>query len=192
MRRLLTEGATVFVGELHPERIAYIDGGATSLSSTVDALVVDVGSELDEPAAALGALLAPTCDALADASSDMEVTGDGAVARSLRRLHCASQPVASPSTIVDLTGDPAVIRDALGRLEDLGTLLLGRDPVGTLDLDLYQDVHVRGLRVVGVGRPRHRRCPTSVPADVGAPIEAVLGQPIADGAAWYRVSAGAS
>jgi threonine dehydrogenase-like Zn-dependent dehydrogenase len=78
-----------------------------------------------------------------------EVVGAGALADALRARLPA--PAAPPAAIVDTTGDPAAIADALARVDDLGTVVLaGPVPEGTVALDLYADVHVRGLTVVGV------------------------------------------
>jgi threonine dehydrogenase-like Zn-dependent dehydrogenase len=63
-------------------------------------------------------------------------------------------------TIVDTTGDPDAIADATRSLADLGTLVLaGETHGGTLAIDLYPDVHVRGLRMVGVAPPLHDGLP---------------------------------
>jgi hypothetical protein len=191
MRAVAARGGVAFAGELAPGQVAYVDGGIAS-PGPVDALVVVAGSELDDAAGSLAALAGPVREALGGASTDVEVLGDGAVARLVRRLSDAPRPETAPRVVVDLTGDPEAIRGALARLADLGTLLLARDPSVPLDLDLYPDVHVRGLRVVGVPRPSAERRPAVVAGDVPAPVEATLGEPVAEGAAWYRVSPAAA
>lgn len=60
-------------------------------------------------------------------------------------------------TIVDATGDPDAIADATRRLTNLGGLVLvGESAEGAIALDLYPDVHVRGLHVSGVAPPLHQ------------------------------------
>lgn len=88
----------------------------------------------------------------------VEVTGDGRFAGEIRaaiETGADSGPSsrdggpARPACIVETTGRPEVIRQALARLADLGLLVLAGPP-SVLALDLYPDVHVRGLRLVGV------------------------------------------
>ena len=78
-----------------------------------------------------------------------EVVGTGALADALRaRLRAPGSP---PAAIADTTGDPAAIADALARVDDLGTVVLaGPPPDGPVALDLYADLHVRGLTLIGV------------------------------------------
>lgn len=91
--------------------------------------------------------------ALPAGGGSVEVTGNGALAVTLRarlgaRACAGSRP---PQAAIDTTGDPAVIGDLLARVADLGTVVLaGPPPAGGAELDLYRDVHVRGLTVTGV------------------------------------------
>ncbi|HEV2787171.1 MAG TPA: hypothetical protein VGV67_12315 [Solirubrobacteraceae bacterium] len=83
----------------------------------------------------------------------VEVTGDGELAAALRsRLGSrAARGPDAPQAAIDTTGDVATIADTLARLADLGTLVLaGPPPAAPVALDLYADVHVRGLTIVGV------------------------------------------
>lgn len=92
--------------------------------------------------------------ALPAGSGSVEVTGDGALAAALRARLGARLGVAAPQpprAAIDTTGDPAVIGDLLARVADLGTVVLaGPPPAGGVELDLYRDVHVRGLTVTGL------------------------------------------
>jgi hypothetical protein len=98
-----------------------------------------------------------------------EVVGAGPLADALRARLAA--PAAPPAAIVDTTGDAAAIADALARVDDLGTVVLaGPPPDGPVALDLYADVHVRGLTVAGV--------PPG--ADDGPPAGVEPGRPRAD------------
>ena len=94
------------------------------------------------------------------AGGPAEVTGSGIVAWLIRRLiegsidSSAVLEAAQPPTIVDTTGEPEVVAASLERIEDLGTLVLAGEPrKGTFPLDVYPNLHVRGLSVVGVSRP---------------------------------------
>jgi hypothetical protein len=92
----------------------------------------------------VGAIL----DALPATAGPVEILGDGALAGRLRsRL---PQGPGRPTAVIDTTGDPAAVRDALGRVADLGTVVLARPLPATGTADLYGDLHVRGLTVIGV------------------------------------------
>jgi threonine dehydrogenase-like Zn-dependent dehydrogenase len=84
----------------------------------------------------------------------LEVSGDGPLAAALRsRLGCGSPNDADPppAVLVETTGGAQAIRDALWRVADLGTVVLaGELEAGPVELDLYGDLHVRGLTIVGV------------------------------------------
>ena len=90
--------------------------------------------------------------------SRVEISGSGVVAAlvetQLRALGLEVGNHERPELIVDTTGSPAQIAAAFRRLADLGTLVLVGESPATADLDLYADVHVRGLTVVGVPRPQ--------------------------------------
>lgn len=100
------------------------------------------------------------------------VLGDGAVAaeasRILRSQHrAAASGDASPSSVIDTTGDPERVRQALETAAPMGSVVLAGEASGRrYELDLYTDVHTRGLRVKGVPRPA---------ADAPAPPEPLTG-----------------
>ena len=92
----------------------------------------------------------------------VEVIGDDPVARSLRERVPASvgsggDPDGAadpkPAVVIDASGSPDSIREALHRLRDLGTLVLTRpmDRGAAVNLNLYADLHFRSLTVVGTG-----------------------------------------
>lgn len=104
-----------------------------------------------------------------DVTAHVEVTGDGVVAELVRRAIDGSGGDGAPTAVIDTTGDPEVILDATRRLRSLGVLILAGESLGrTMDIDLYPDVHARGLRVVGVGpllsHPLPERAPEGLPA----------------------------
>jgi len=87
------------------------------------------------------------------AGGEVAVTGGGQLADALRsRLGPRIAPEHDPvRAVIDTTGDPEVIAASLARLDDLGTLVLARPATpGPAALDLYADLHVRGLTVVGI------------------------------------------
>jgi len=89
-----------------------------------------------------------------------------------------------PGGVVDTTGDPEQIVAATGRVVSGGVVVLGGETLGrALEINLYKDVHVRGLRVVGVPRPE-----SAIAEPAGGPVTAPV--PIAPGdtpplAPWY-------
>ena len=101
----------------------------------------------------MSATIAEAVIAALPAEGSVEVTGDGEMAAELRsrlreRINGARDRIGAA---VDTTGDPAVITDLLTRLADLGTLVLAGPPAPEPPaLDLYADLHVRGLTVVGI------------------------------------------
>jgi hypothetical protein len=56
-----------------------------------------------------------------------------------------------PAVAIETTGELHLIEDALKRVADLGTVVLaGPSPRGPVTLDLYADLHLRGLTLVAV------------------------------------------
>lgn len=85
----------------------------------------------------------------------VEVVGTGALAEAVQRLLADRyQPPASearPAAVVETSGTRTAVDAALARLDHLGTLVLaGPEPADAWPMDLYSDVHVRGLVVLGV------------------------------------------
>jgi hypothetical protein len=127
----------------------------------------------------------------------VEITGSGLVAELVRLLvgDAATPGGNAPSAVVDTTGDPAVIADATRRTADLGVVVLAGETGGRrLELDLYLDVHGRGLTLLGVGPPGP--VTDSPDAQHEEPllalgrtslVRAEPGQVVAPDGAWYRV-----
>lgn len=154
----------------------------------------EVSTGVEPETAALVALLAladAAVAALGDAPArPIEVLGGGLVAH-LARRRLAARTDGTPAAIVDTTGDPALIEVATRRLADGGLLALAGEPQGRpLDLNVYTDVHSRGLRLAGVRRPLATRVAPREPDLSGAPPPArvIAGQPLRD-ALWYRLDA---
>lgn len=86
---------------------------------------------------------------LADAPRPIEVLGDGELGDRLRLL-LGTSTGDRPATVVETTGTAAGIARAFERARDLGTVYLVAPAEQPLPLDLHDEVHVRGLTVVGV------------------------------------------
>jgi hypothetical protein len=120
---------------------------------------------------------------------DVVVPGRGLLATQVRQLlgdGSTDTSGGSPACIVDTTGSPEVVTDLLSSLENLGALVAAGPVAGrTFPLNVYSDIHARGLHVIGI------------PYDVDAnqpQIHAQLAWPApsrdADrsvGATWYRI-----
>lgn len=213
IRVRLESGSLVLEGGLEPGVVAYIDtewlagdDGGDAPAMTVDGAGVfqfgghswEAPQGLDPDAAALLAFSSFAQDAvtvLTDPDPDVTtVTGNGIAAAEIRRALGATSAAAAPDrprAVIDTTGNPAAIRDAAHRLAGGGVLVLAGEPSGRrTDLNLYPDVHLRGLEVVGVG-PLLSRLPSSEgldprPGTPESPQPASIGQRLPS-AAWYRV-----
>jgi hypothetical protein len=88
-------------------------------------------------------------------SGPIEVTGSGALAAEIRaKLGADAAADDVPGTILETTGEIAEIERAFARVRDLGTVVLVVDlEEDAPPVDLYRDVHVRGLTVIGVPDP---------------------------------------
>jgi len=86
----------------------------------------------------------------------VEVVGDGPLARALRaRLKLRAGGAGQrPVAVIETTGGVLAVQDALRRVADLGTVVLaGPPPPDPVALDMYADLHVRGLTLVGTSSP---------------------------------------
>jgi hypothetical protein len=104
-------------------------------------------------AAALRAVAAEAVSRVPGHVGGVKVLGEGLVAAEARRL-LGARAGESSAYVIDATGDPDAIAGALGGLDDHGTLVaagpLGERP---FPINLYSDIHLRGLRLVGVAPP---------------------------------------
>ena len=91
--------------------------------------------------------------ALPDDVMQVEVVGEGGLPEALRarlsgRVRAGGE---RPAAVIETTGELPEIEAALRRVDDLGTVVLaGPPPTRPAPLDLYADLHVRGLTVIGV------------------------------------------
>ena len=101
----------------------------------------------------VGRSLDATLAAARQGAGPVEVDGFGPLATELReRLEVAGPPAGErPGTVVETTGDLARIESAIQRVDDLGTVVLAGHPADVdTTIDLYADVHVRGLTLITV------------------------------------------
>jgi threonine dehydrogenase-like Zn-dependent dehydrogenase len=149
----------------------------------------------------LRAVAEEAAEAARRARGPCQVRGRGFIAAQVRQLlGLASEmperpPAGRLGTIIDTTGDPDAISDATRDLADLGTLVLAGEAHGGFAFDFYPDVHVRGLRVVGIAPPLHDGLPPGSGREgdlVRAVREAQLSlrenDVIPEGALLYRVA----
>jgi hypothetical protein len=205
------DDGTVLDGDLPAGGCAYIDREwiSSAAPGPVPAIVAlgltlrwGDGSEVavaDADTAAFSALAAVAHEAAESVREFgpelIEVSGSGLVAREVRHLLgseiAGGEARERPMAIVDTTGDPELIEDATRRLADLGSLVLAGESLGRpFPLNLYSDVHARGLELIGIGPPLSQR-PADAPAHLSRyqpPTELATGAvpPPAD---WYRVDA---
>lgn len=88
--------------------------------------------------------------ALGELPGPVEVRGDNRLATELRRRLADRPGGERPAVVVETEGEADSIREALAGVADLGTVLLAGPPPGPMALDLYPDLHVRGLTVIGL------------------------------------------
>ena len=171
MRYKRTVSGAALAGDLPAEAVAYVDadwlpadgGGVAALIVRADGTMqwgqetepLTPGEDADRCVASSFLRLARDASGAVPTSAHgaCEVPGRGLVAEWVRQLvqNRAMAEGDAPAAIVETRGDAASIVSSSSRLADLGTLVLaGEGETASLPLDLYPDVHVRGLRLVGV------------------------------------------
>lgn len=184
--------ALVPASELEPQAAAYIDPDWLA-EGAAHALVV-AGRDSDEDAAA--ALMAHADAVLAALAgvpdATVAIVGDGAVAQIVRaRLGDRASEVvegARTAAVADMTGAPGALARAARAAADEGLVVLaGGAPVHDAALDVYPDLHRRGLRVVAIPPPQPTGSDSGAAlAAIGPPVRVAPGAP-APPASWYRV-----
>ena len=208
------DGGLGLAAELPPGCVAYVDRDwvPAEAGAPVPAIVVDgergvlrfggaeekLSRRDDADDVAARALLEVAWEAAAVVGDarPAEVSGAGAVARLAAEI-LGVEPARTderPAAVVEATGDPEAIATAAARLADLGTLVLVGEALGRrVRLNLYPDVHSRGLRVVGVRPPlgarrREQDGNDEVLARLPSATEAEPGATLDREAPWYRVA----
>jgi hypothetical protein len=174
------------------DQLRFLAGGSANAQTM--AILVPSGADLDQLAAAAFIAVACAAAAAAAGSRTAEVSGDGFIAAAARRILASKAPSGHdqrPEAIVEVTGEPDAIAAACARVADLGTVVLaGESGARSAPMNLYTDVHSRGLRLRGVGGPLSGDpggvAPLAQP--LTAPARAHAGEPVAL-ASWYRIDA---
>jgi hypothetical protein len=223
IRADVANGHIIFSSALPTVAAAYVDADWLGVSlDPVPALNVDAEGRIDwrgdaraqqegveaDVAAAL-TLLAVAREAAAavpgQSPDAVEVIGRGLIAHLVRALigiaadavQTRGPDLLAPRAIVDTTGNPSTIINALRRLDDLGTLVVvGESLDSGIALDLYPDLHVRGLTLAGVAPPLSSLDLEAPIADTDPLVELSLERLVrTEGSAespgdglWYRVS----
>jgi threonine dehydrogenase-like Zn-dependent dehydrogenase len=165
------EGTVAPSGDWPADAVAYADREWTGYSlGEVPALIVRDGmihwgdthvpmpDGQSDDTVALACLLAVAHDAVSALGSakSVTVTGGGVVAWLVRRIcsGSATPPGSRPDAVVDTTGDASVLVESSHSPCDGGTLVLAGESLGrACTINLYTDVHRRGLTLVGVRPP---------------------------------------
>jgi hypothetical protein len=190
---------TFIADELRPGQVAVVDGGAVDhADDPVEAIVLDDNE--DAPWRAIHAfetVAEHVVKLLGQPAGPVEVAGNGLLALLIRTplgtMAASQSGTKPPVVIVDTSGSRDRIAEALGRLDELGTLVLaghasGNDP----RLNLYTDLHRRSLTVAGVPAPAVNGGPPDgwqPPLDwaQAQPIRVPAGAKVPLGAPWYLV-----
>ena len=212
------EGSITLVGVASGE-VAYVDadalpaspGPVPALSVSAEGLLawrdgprVQAAEPGNPDALAALAFLAVAREAAAPIAvlppGSVEVRGGGLVAHYVTALvgTAHERSAEPPQAIVDVTGDPGEILDATRRVADLGTVVLAGEALGRqAEINLYPDVHVRGLTLVGVAPPLHGGRLGSAQSEAETPlvessreflVTVTPGSPLPPGSRWYRLS----
>jgi hypothetical protein len=179
----------VLLDRLPPGTAVYMDRDWIDHSETVDvsSAIFLQGEELQWPSGAVRSVNASDpdravwtmIDALARTVADLavqqdvapRVLGDGLLASRIRtRIATTDDTGVPPALVVETTGSPAGTSQACSIAADLGTVLLAATPLdGTMPYDLYQDVHRRGLSLIGVPDPNGDGSEEHVSTDAFSP-----------------------
>jgi threonine dehydrogenase-like Zn-dependent dehydrogenase len=189
-----TDGGRVVAADLPFGSAAFFDREWAPLdrATAIPAVVVTGTAEdrVQAGARALAAIAEAALAAVADVDGAVDVTGAGLVAAVVRRRldsedRLASRGASTPAAVIETTGDPSDLVAALRRVSDAGTVVLVGEPVGrTYDVDLYPDVHVRGLRLIGRGP----QAPVAGPVVTDGLQSVTLGQPLDAAMLWHCVA----
>jgi hypothetical protein len=194
------EGMVLAATGLEAGGAYYLDADWLPADGSASIPALAVGAAARDADAMAGAALVDLAEravaAAGDGAESAVVIGTGTVARHVRRLLAAkgiqAPAEARPGAIVEATGDPRSLADALQQVASLGTIVLVGEPLGrAASLNLYSDLHVRGLTLVGVARPllASDEEVASLPEAIRAELALVApGAVLPRDAGWYRLS----
>ena len=175
--------------DLDRDTYAFIDSDALATGrARLDALVIANPSAREATSAALGAaeMVAREVAALAMAHDlRIKTIGNGIVATLVEELVGSG---GRTEGLAVTSSDPAMIRRALEIAPDLGFVIVAASFCEPVGLDVYGDIHRRGLTVRGV-KPFARReaCVGPVRPDL-EPLQVSVGEVFNPGALWYRLA----
>ena len=195
-------GALIVDAELTAGCAAFFDREWVSPEpGTAIPSIIFAGTPAERLAEAARALAGIACDAVAAAGDGpVAVTGSGFIADEARRRLAAESRLAaaglgSPAAIIETTGDPEAVVGATRRVRDLGRVVIAGEPLGrAYALDIYADLHLRGLRLIGRGRPGAvEPAATDIEAGLERRLQTVApGEPLDPTALWFCVVPGAA
>jgi hypothetical protein len=192
------DGGLTIEADLPEGQVAVLDRewAPSGRSSAIPVVMLDTdeGDATERGAAALADIARAAVAAVTE--DTVAVTGAGFVAFEARRLLRGQGRLAPddaefpPAAFIETTGEPSVVREATERVRTMGTVALAGEPLARpYDLDLYPDIHLRGLRLLGIARPE----PASGTSYKGDPRvglqEIAVGDRLDDSARWYCVVA---
>lgn len=195
-------GALVVDAELAAGCAAFFDREWVSPEpgTAVPAIVVE-GTPAERRAEAARVLAGVAWDAVAaGGDGPVTVTGSGFIAEEARRRLAAENRLAaagegSPAAIIETTGDPRAIAEATRQVRNLGRVVLAGETLGrAYPLDVYADLHLRGLHLIARGRPGARApVATDIEAGPANRLQTIApGEPLDTTALWFCVVSGAT
>ena len=197
-----TRGELVVTAELATGCAAFFDREWVSPEpgTAVPGIVVE-GAPAERVAEAARALAGIAGDAVdAAGNGPVAVTGSGFIAEEARRRLAADCRLAAageewPAAIIETTGDPGAIVEATRQVRNLGRVVLAGEPLGrAYPLDVYADLHLRGLHLIARGRPGALApIATDIEADPERRLQTVApDEPLDTTALWFCVASGAT
>lgn len=177
------------------------DRATAAIVATAERVVLPDGTTLytkqhapEDVSIAVFASLAARAATLARSfGGPVTVNGRGLLARFTRiLLGLEGEEPDRPAVIVDTVGSATAIGAAASRLADMGALVLAAPTEATVSIDLYPDVHLRGLTVAGVPLLEHpSKEPAAAPDALARLARRTLGTSAAGEAngtpLWYRL-----
>jgi predicted dehydrogenase len=117
----------------------------------------------------------------------VEVIGEGLLARLVERLLPAAPGPGSPLAVIEATGSPANVRRAISSVQPLGTVVLAAPlDARVVQIAGYAEVHLRGLTVVGLPWATDPAQPPAELVDWALACLARAGEGVPAPAPWYR------
>jgi hypothetical protein len=143
----------------------------------------------DVAIAVLAALAGRAAAAARSIGGPAAVNGRGLVARFTEILIGLEESHERPAVVVDTIGSAEAIAEATRSVADLGAVVLAGPTEPFISLDLYPDVHLRGLTLVGVPLLEDGIAPPPPEALAGLARRSLVAGDDAEGAAalWYRL-----